>query len=75
MGLPNENEEGYAKGEIWGQDLKAAKNLKFTVIHGTGDDNVQRVRKILSFRLIFKFHVLQQSKFLTRLYTFKTLRD
>ena len=40
MGLPSENQINYDKGEPWDSEIEAAKNLKYTLIHGTGDDNV-----------------------------------
>ena len=40
MGLPSENMDNYLKGEPWNSEIEAANNLKFTFIHGLGDDNV-----------------------------------
>ena len=43
MGLPEDNVEGYLKGEVWGGDDSDMRNfdkIRFSVIHGTADDNV-----------------------------------
>ena len=40
MGLPSDNAEGYKLAEIWSNDMRGYRKLKYTVIHGTGDDNV-----------------------------------
>lgn len=43
MGLPDDNTEGYTKGEVWGgddSDMRNFDDIKFSVIHGTADDNV-----------------------------------
>lgn len=40
MDLPKVNNDNYLKGEPWNTELEAANNIKYTVIHGTGDDNV-----------------------------------
>merc|ERR1712050_585365 len=43
MGLPDDNEDGYVKGQVWSADESNMSNfnkIKFSVIHGTADDNV-----------------------------------
>ena len=76
MGLPEENRLGYEKGSIvQGHDPNNYKNVDYTIIHGTDDDNVHFLNAVVMQKSLGQFLICiltkRVMKIITKKFSFK----